>query len=155
MHLPSFLWLWRVAAWSMGLTWLLYLLLAVMGWILTRQRLRPQWRLGLSRPHWRQLHLSLGILLVACVLLLLGIGIVGTYGHYGSLGHSWHLPAGLAVVALVCLSALLGLSIQGSPTGRGTIRREWHVVVNGVLLLALLGVTVSGWQVVQKYLPPP
>lgn len=87
--------------------------------------------------------------MVALVLLLLAIGIVGTLGEYGSLGHSMHLPAGLDVVALVVLSASSAIFI--SP------QRPWvrylHVGTNLLLLGALAVVTLTGWQVVQKYLP--
>ncbi|MFN6181193.1 MAG: DUF4079 domain-containing protein, partial [Dolichospermum sp.] len=35
MHLPSFLWLWKIAAWSMGLSLMAYLFLAITGiWML-------------------------------------------------------------------------------------------------------------------------
>ena len=43
--------------------------------------------------------------MVALVILLLAIGIVGTLGEYGSLGHSQHLGAGLITVVLVLISA--------------------------------------------------
>ncbi len=48
------------------------------------------------------------------VLLLLAIGFVGTLGHYGSLGHSPHLFAGLAVVDLVFLSAWSAIQISSA-----------------------------------------
>ncbi|WP_346292215.1 DUF4079 domain-containing protein [Sphaerothrix gracilis] len=145
MDLPSFIWLWRIAAWSMGFTLSAYFILAVSGgWIsLARQTRR-------SRPGWlRPLHYIVGGVMVALVLLLLAIGIVGTLGEYGSLGHSVHLPAGLDVVALVLISA--GSAIFISP------QRPWvrflHVGTNIMLFGALALVTLSGWQVVQKYLP--
>lgn len=87
--------------------------------------------------------------MIGLVLLLLGIGIVGTLGHFGSLGHSAHLPAGLAVVDLVFLSAWS--AVQISP------ERPWarwvHIGTNFVLCLALIAVSITGWIVVQKYLP--
>lgn len=83
------------------------------------------------------------------VLLLLAIGIVGTLGHYGTLGHSPHLIAGLTVVGLVLLSA-------GSAT-QISAKRSWarslHVGTNITLFVGLLWVSLTGWSVVQKYLP--
>lgn len=97
----------------------------------------------------RSLHYVLGWILVALVLLLLGIGIVGTLGHYGSLGHSPHLIAGLMVVTLVFLSAWSADQISAE--------RAWakrlHVSINGLLLIGLSWVSWTGWTVVQKYLP--
>jgi len=85
---------------------------------------------------------------VGLVLLLLGIGIVGTLGEFGSLGQSSHLPVGLAVVALTLLSGW-------SSTQIGTISwaRSLHVGTNLVLLFGFIFVTLTGWSVVQKYLP--
>lgn len=86
MNLPSFIWLWKIAAWSMGFSVLAYLLLAATGvWMYgTRTKSR-------SQPSWLKfLHYVLGASLVGLVLLLLAIGIVGTLGHFGSLGHSSH-----------------------------------------------------------------
>lgn len=145
MDLPSFLWLWRIAAWSMGLSLVVYLGLAGLGWQLRQRR-----RAGEPYPAWlRPLHIGLGVLLVSLVLLLLGIGIVGTLGHYGNLGHSAHLPLGLAVSVLVLISAWSASRI--SP------KRPWarslHVGTNLVLFVGFLGVLATGWQVVQKYLP--
>jgi hypothetical protein len=87
--------------------------------------------------------------MVSLVLLLLAIGIVGTLGHFGSLGHSGHLIAGLSVVFLVLLSA--GSATLISP------ERDWmravHVGTNIALLVGFTWVSLTGWQVVQKYLP--
>ncbi|RMF63531.1 MAG: DUF4079 domain-containing protein [Cyanobacteria bacterium J069] len=145
MNLPSFLWLWRIAAWSMGLSLLTYSLLGVSG--LWMRRTRSQ---ALEVPDWlRPLHMVLGGVLVLLVLLLLTVGLVGTLGYYGSLGHSVHLVAGLVVVGLVLLSA-------GSATQIGSGRpwaRSLHVGTNLVLLLGFIAVSLSGWSVVQKYLP--
>ena len=145
MDLPSFLWLWKIAAWSMGFSLLAYLLLSITGLTLFSQRQahRPQ-------LHWlRPLHYTIGWLMVSLVLLLLAIGIVGTLGHFGSLGHSGHLIAGCAVVFLVLLSA--GSATLISP------ERDWvravHVGTNIALLVGLAWVSFTGWQVVQKYLP--
>ncbi|MEO1400584.1 MAG: DUF4079 domain-containing protein [Cyanobacteria bacterium J06635_1] len=145
MDLPSFLWLWRIAAWSMGLSLTTYAVLAVTGGGLWYTR---QTKAG--RPKWlRPLHYGLGGTLVGLVLLLMGIGVVGTLGEYGRLGHSWHLPMGLFVVGLVCGSAWSATQIHP--------QRPWarplHLSLNGGLFLAFAAVTYSGWVVVQKYLP--
>ncbi len=145
MDLPSFLWLWRIAAWSMGLSLSAYFCLLASGTWLLSGRIAKK-----SRPGWvRSLHLAIGAGLVTLVLLLLSIGVVGTLGEYGSLGHSAHLPAGLLVVALVSLSAWSGTRIH--PT------RPWarplHWSVNAILGIAFAAVTWTGWTVVQKYLP--
>lgn len=87
--------------------------------------------------------------MVSLVLLLLAIGIVGTLGHFGSLGHSSHLPAGLIVVGLVLLSA--GSAILISP--QRTWARSLHIGTNIILLVGFLWVSLTGWGVVQKYLP--
>ncbi len=98
--------------------------------------------------NWFLLHLISGISLVALVLLLLLIGLVGTLGHYGTLGQSLHLPSGLVVVGLVLGLAATALGIlqkQGQA-------RLWHRCLALILGLALLGVSWTGWDVVQKYL---
>lgn len=129
----------------MGLSYVVYLVLAVTGgWVFWLRRSRQ------PRPDWlRPLHYVLGATLCGLVLVLLAIGVVGTLGHYGSLGHSWHLPAGLGVVDLVLLSAWS--AVQIGP--RRPHARSLHLVVNGLLFLGFIGVTITGWQVVQKYLP--
>jgi hypothetical protein len=145
LDLPSFLWLWRIAAWSMGLTVTGYLLLALSGGGLAYFRFAKQTPSAWLRP----LHIGLGSILVILVLALLSIGVVGTLGEYGSLGHSVHLPLGLSVVVLVLMSAWAASRID--------VDRPWarklHVTLNGILGVALIGAGVSGWQVVQKYLP--
>ncbi len=129
----------------MGLSLMTYSLLALSGGALryTRHGDRPFVLTGYDR-----LHYLLGSTLVGLVLLLLAIGIVGTLGEYGRLGHSVHLPAGLTVVALILASAWSASRI--SP------ERPWarkvHLRLNGILLLALVIVTATGWSVVQKYL---
>lgn len=129
----------------MGLAILAYLILGVTGvWILRARQTHS------ARPLWlSSLHYMMGGSLVLLVLLLLGIGIVGTLGHFGSLGHSSHLPAGLVVVGLVLLSA-------GSAT-QISAKRPWmrslHVGTNITLFVALVWVSLTGWGVVQKYLP--
>ncbi len=128
----------------MGLAIVAYLILAVTGvWMF-------QGRMTRSRPSWlRSLHYMMGGSMVLLVLLLLGIGIVGTLGHFGSLGHSSHLQAGLAVVGLVLLSA-------GSAT-QISIEKPWmrslHIGTNIILFVGFAWVSLTGWGVVQKYLP--
>ncbi|WP_072207823.1 DUF4079 domain-containing protein [Mastigocoleus testarum] len=150
MDLPSFIWLWRIAAWSMGLSVLAYLILAVTGfWIFrarTFQQQQPINPFPLSLP---ALHFIFGICIVSLVLLLLAIGIVGTYGHYGSLGHSPHLVAGLITVLLVISSAVSALQIRPE---KPWFRRV-HVTINVMLFFMLVWVSLTGWDVVQKYLP--
>ena len=145
MNLPSFIWLWRIAAWSMGLSWLAYSLLGISG--LWMRSLR---RNGQSRPDWlRPVHFLLGMTLGFLVLILLAIGIVGTLGEYGRLGHSVHLVSGLATVYLVFLSAWSAVQIS--------VERSWarpvHLSLNAILLVGFIGVSLTGWAVVQKYLP--
>ncbi|MBW4640829.1 MAG: DUF4079 domain-containing protein [Gloeocapsa sp. UFS-A4-WI-NPMV-4B04] len=144
MNLPSFIWLWKIAAWSMGLAIVAYLILAGTGIWMFRARMTH------DRPSWlRSLHYMIGGSMVLLVLLLLGVGIVGTLGHFGSLGHSSHLQAGLAVVGLVLLSA-------GSAT-QISIEKPWmrslHVGTNIILFVGFAWVSLTGWGVVQKYLP--
>ena len=86
--------------------------------------------------------------MVILVLGLLTIGLVGTIGHYGSLGHSPHLLVGLAVVILVLISATTATQIGKYPQARSL-----HVGTNLILLLAFITVSLTGWNVVQKYLP--
>jgi hypothetical protein len=152
MHLPSFLWLWKIAAWSMGLSLLAYLFLAITGIWMLRVRTNPE-SFGILLPSYRRqvrsLHYIIGITMVSLVLLLLAVGIVGTLGHFGSLGHSPHLIAGLIVVILVLVSAF-------SATQISTIKpwaRPLHLGCNFCLLLGFAWVSFSGWTVVQKYLP--
>lgn len=144
INLPSFLWLWKIAAWSMGLSLFAYVLLSISGIILLTKHqshhLPPRWL--------RPLHYSIGWIMVSLVLLLLAIGVVGTLGHFGSLGHSGHLIAGLSVVVLVLLSA--GSSTLITP--EQSWARAVHVGTNIALLLGFIWVSFTGWQVVQKYL---
>ncbi len=153
MDLPSFLWLWKIAAWSMGLVLIAYGLLAVSGiWMFYCRTAK------VSRPSWlRPFHYLTGIAIVSLVLLLLGIGLVGTLGHYGSLGHSPHLIAGLVVVGLVCLSAWsatqIGSQHSWARCGSTCYARSLHIATNITLLGSLIFVSLTGWQVVQKYLP--
>ncbi|MBT9317649.1 DUF4079 domain-containing protein [Leptothoe spongobia] len=144
MDLPSFLWLWRIAAWSMGLSLTVYTCLLVTGGMVWYRRSHQ-----MAQPNWlRILHILLGSVLVALVLLLLSVGIVGTLGEHGSLGHSWHLGAGLLVVGLVLASVGAAAQIATRPWARSL-----HVAINGMLFLAFAAVSYSGWTVVQQYLP--
>ncbi len=145
MHLPDFVWLWRMAAWSMGFSLTAYFVLALSGGRMLYQRTQQQ-----PRPQWlRPLHYLTGIVLVGLVVFLMAIGLVGTWGHFGSLGHSWHLVAGLTVVGLVIISALSASQInQEYP-----LARRIHIVTNGVLFTGFVWVLITGWDVVQKYLP--
>lgn len=153
MNLPSFLWLWKIAAWSMGLSLLAYLLLAVTGILMFSSRTSGSPRFISLLPGGcgtlRILHYGMGITMVGLVILLLAIGIVGTVGEYGYLGHSQHLGAGLTTVVLVTVSA--GSAIL--------IRTDWvwarriHVSTNIALFFVFVWVSLSGWSVVQKYLP--
>ncbi|MBD2345049.1 DUF4079 domain-containing protein [Anabaena subtropica] len=157
MQLPSFLWLWKIAAWSMGLSLMAYLLLALTGFGMWRMRHSlsiPSFLLfaggrWATRSLWVKLHLIMGVSMVSLVLLLLAIGIIGTLGHFGSLGHSSHLWAGLMVVGLVLLSAFSATQIR--------VRKPWarplHITLNTVLFVGFAWVSLTGWSVVQKYLP--
>ena len=150
MNLPSFLWLWKIAAWSMGLSLFVYLLLAITGVWMWRARTSQSWPNFPGFPGGvRSLHYIMGIVMVSLVLLLLAIGIVGTLGHFGSLGQSSHLVAGLIVVFLVLLSAFSATQIN--PT------RPWfrtlHITLNIILFAGFAWVSLTGWTVVQKYLP--
>lgn len=129
----------------MGFSLVAYLLLAVSGSGIIYNRLSRR-----KQPQWlRPLHYTIGGVLVALVLVLLGVGVVGTLGYYGSLGHSIHLPVGLSVVSLVLLSGWSATQI--SP------KRPWarpaHVGTNVILLVGFALVSWTGWSVVQKYLP--
>lgn len=129
----------------MGFSLLAYVLLAVTGsWIFYSRKTHQ------SRPrHLRSIHYAIGSILVGLVLLLLTVGIVGTLGHFGSLGHSPHLFAGITVVTLVIVSAVSATQIHP--------KRPWvrhlHVGTNIALLASLIWVLLTGWVVVQKYLP--
>ena len=145
MNLPSFLWLWKIAAWSMGLSLFAYLLLGMSGgWMFYRRNTQA------FSPLWlRPAHYITGAIMVALVLILLVIGLVGTLGHYGSLGHSPHLIAGLFTVILVLISAAAATQISPEkPRMRGL-----HIGSNIILFLGFVMVSLSGWSVVQKYLP--
>lgn len=129
----------------MGFAIAAYLLLAISGLGIFAQRQKGQ-----SLPSWLlYFHVGLGTVILLLVLLLLGIGVVGTLGHFGSLGHSWHLLAGLLVVSLVFLSAWSSVQIS--------LRQSWartlHVATNFALLLGFVWVSLTGWDIVQKYLP--
>ncbi|MEA5470941.1 DUF4079 domain-containing protein [Spirulina sp. 06S082] len=144
MNLPSFLWLWKIAAWSMGLAIAAYFLLAIAGIWMRILRLKNQ-----SYPQGLRLfHLAIGSILVFLVLLLLTVGIIGTLGYYGNLGHSPHLVAGILVVTLVLVSAGSALAI-----GKWEKARSLHLITNSILFFGFIFVSLSGWGIVQKYLP--
>lgn len=144
INLPSFLWLWKIAAWSMGLTILCYLTLGVSGTFLWKTRTDKT-----PPKKWlRPFHRSIGIIMVALIILLLSIGLLGTMGHYGSLGHSWHLVAGIVILSLALVSGWSSMNIHPSKPWA----RLLHVRVNIALFFSLLWVGLSGWNVVQKYL---
>lgn len=129
----------------MGLTLSAYFVLALLGGWLRYARLQKT-----PRPSWvRWGHIGVGTAMVLLVLLLLSIGVIGTLGEYGNLGHSAHLPAGLTVVGLVLASAWSANRIHPS--------RPWarplHLWLNGILFVSLATVSLTGWSVVQKYLP--
>lgn len=129
----------------MGFSLLAYVLLAMTGiWMF---QIRTQ---GSPDSSWlRSLHYVIGGILGFLVLLLLAVGLVGTVGHYGSLGHSTHLPAGLGVVALVAISIWSATQIDPERSWA----RSLHVSTNLILFLGFVWVSVTGWDVVQKYLP--
>ena len=144
MDLPSFLWLWKIAAWSISWSIVAYFLLAISGIFMFNRR-----RSKRPRPKWlRSFHLITGSIMTTLVILLLGIGIVGTIGHYGSLGHSQHLFAGVLVVGLVLVSAFSATQI--SPLRPWA--RSLHIGSNTLLFGGFLWVGLTGWHVVQKYL---
>lgn len=139
----------------MGLTVCLYISLAILGGVMRYLRLQGRTSPAIANPsevflNSRRTHVTLGILLVATVLLLLAIGIIGTLGHFGSLGHSPHLPAGLTVVVLTLASAWSATQINHP---HKPWARSLHLTINGLLMVALALVSWSGWIVVQKYLP--
>lgn len=157
MDLPSFIWLWRIAAWSMGFTIAAYLIQILSGsWIFYRRRQNTATATKVSglvdseSLTWvPSLHLLVGIVMVGLVLLLLAIGIVGTLGEYGHLGQSAHLVGGVGTVSLVVFSAWSATQIRAGQAWA----RPVHIGLNAILCMALIFVTWSGWSVVQKYLP--
>ncbi|NET02329.1 MAG: DUF4079 domain-containing protein [Sphaerospermopsis sp. SIO1G2] len=153
MHLPSFLWLWKIAAWSMGLSILAYIILAFSGFWLWQFRNTGRSPIGVVLPQVNRIvknfHYTMGITIVSLVLLLLVIGIVGTLGHFGSLGHSSHLVAGLTVVFLVLVSAFSATQIRAGKFWA----RPLHLTLNMILFFGFAWVSLTGWDVVQKYLP--
>jgi Protein of unknown function (DUF4079) len=156
LNLPSFLWLWKIAAWSMGLSLLAYFLLAASGtWMFFTRTQQYPLILRINRlftdkvGQMRSLHYIIGGCLVALVLVLLLVGIVGTLGHFGTLGHSSHLFAGLSAVALVLISAGSATQISSNRP----LMRTIHVSTNVILFFGFAWVSLTGWDVVQKYLP--
>jgi len=144
-NLPSFLWLWKIAAWSMGFAIAGYCLLLLSGSTILYSRVMRS-----RLPVWlRPLHMITGGITILLVLLLLFIGLIGTIGHYGNLGHSIHLIAGLLVVFLMILSGWSALQITPSKPWA----RSLHLTTNILLLGGFIFVGLTGWEVVQKYLP--
>ena len=128
----------------MGLSLLTYSILAVTGLGMAHTR-----KAQLPHAAWRTTHITLGLSLTILVLGLSSIGIVGTLGQYGSLGHSNHGIFGGIVVSITLLSAGAALQIQ-----RGYAwARPLHIALNVLLGAAFLGVLWTGWIVVQQYLP--
>ncbi len=154
MHLPSFLWLWKIAAWSMGCSLLAYLLLAITGIGMFQARTKGSYA-GITIWGWGEtiplqlIHYIFGITMTSLVILLLGIGIIGTLGHFGTLGHSSHLVAGFLVVLLVLASGFSAMQIKAGKLWA----RHLHIGLNLVMLIGFIWVSLSGWFVVQKYLP--
>ena len=110
MNLPSFIWLWKIAAWSMGFSVLAYLLLATTGvWMFgTRTKSTPQ-------PSWLK------------------------FLHY---------VLGASLVGLVLLSGASATLIHVKPWAWSV-----HIGTNITLFAGLVWVSLTGWNVVQKYLP--
>ncbi|BAZ39507.1 hypothetical protein NIES4101_54610 [Calothrix sp. NIES-4101] len=135
----------------MGLSILAYFCLAISGIWMYIRRQHPRYNRNFTYKTViiRLCHYAIGICMVFLVLLLLAIGIVGTLGHFGSLGHSSHLIAGLSSVVLVLTSAFSATQINSD--------RSWarylHVSVNILLFFVFVWVSLTGWDVVQKYLP--
>lgn len=146
LDLPSFLWLWKIAAWSMGFCVTSYLILAILGGKIWLNRLNPSGSVT-PNPVLRNSHYLMGLVFLLLVLLLFSIGILGTIGHFGNLGHSPHLFAGLLIVTLAILSAITGSKIKGNESFRSI-----HRLLNLFLFFSLTFVGWSGWLVVQKYL---
>lgn len=129
----------------MGFSLVAYVILAATGlWMRVRRQHRQ------PHPDWlRPFHFIVGAVMAGLVLLLLAIGLVGTLGHYGSLMHSGHFWAGFAVVDLVFLSAWSAVQIRPDRPWA----RRLHLGINFVLLVGFAIVSLTGWSVVQKYLP--
>ncbi|AFZ46478.1 hypothetical protein Cyast_0499 [Cyanobacterium stanieri PCC 7202] len=145
MNLPSFLWLWKIAAWSMGLAMFAYGILAVSGisFMVLRHQKSP-------RPRWlKPLHWIMGVIMVSLIIILMTIGLIGTLGYYGNLGHSIHLPAGIIIAILAIASAWSATQINPKSPWAKTL----HVRLNIALFFAFVMVGLSGWTIVQKYLP--
>ncbi|MEO0852116.1 MAG: DUF4079 domain-containing protein, partial [Cyanobacteria bacterium J06648_11] len=62
--MPSFLWLWRVAAWAMGFTVLAYVIQGGLGWKIRSRRLSPAF---VPWKNLRSLHVVCGWVMVALV----------------------------------------------------------------------------------------
>lgn len=156
MNLPSFLWLWKIAAWSMSLSLLFYFILAFTGILMLiaktngkKNKTIPDWIWRIrNKRKLAGFHYLIGWCMASLVLLLLFIGIIGTLGHFGFLGQSSHLFAGLTVVALVLVSIGSALMIRKGYNWA----RKIHIGVNIVLFFGFVWVSLTGWGIVQKYL---
>jgi hypothetical protein len=150
----------------MGFTIAAYILLAVsglwLGWRTREAQINQATDQAIDQANVREItdhdvgnglrvvHLVLGAAIIFLVLFLLAIGIVGTLGHFGSLIQSPHFAVGVIVVGLTIAAAISGLRI--SPDRRYS--RAIHRTIDVALCVALVIVTYTGWEVVQKYLPP-
>lgn len=153
----------------MGFTIAAYALLTVsglwLGWRARESHLDPASQTHSSTDHasadhtgtdhdvgngLRVLHLGLGAAIIFLVLFLLAIGLVGTLGHFGSLIQSPHFAVGFSVVGLTIAAAISGLRISPDRP----YSRPIHRTIDVALCVALVIVTYTGWDVVQKYLPP-
>jgi Protein of unknown function (DUF4079) len=138
------LWLWKIAAWSMGLSMLTITLLGVSGYRLWQSRNR-----GKPAKAWLyQAHPVLGKILVFLTLLLWSVGFYGTVQDHGHLRFSAHFWAGSVMVILVCTSAWTAFQIP-----RYSWARPLHLGLNGLIVCLLFWVLATGWVVVQPHLP--
>lgn len=132
-----------ITAFSMTLAVCLYLGLGIVGFILRKHRLHH----GHASWGWlRYLHYGLGVTFVLNILELMTFGIIGANTYEGTEGHSLHFPAGLLVAGLAIVSAWSANRVHP--------QRPWarplHVSLNGILFMALIAVSWTGWSVLQE-----
>ncbi|KAI9129335.1 DUF4079 domain-containing protein [Acaryochloris sp. CCMEE 5410] len=143
---PPFLFA-SITAFSMTLAVCLYLGLCILGFFLRKYRLKH----GHAAWGWlRYLHYGLGITFVLNILELMTFGIIGANIYDGTEGHSPHLPAGLFIAGLAIISAWSASRVHP--------KRPWarplHVSLNGLVFVALILVSWTGWSVLQEnYIP--
>jgi Protein of unknown function (DUF4079) len=138
------LWLWKTAAWSMGLSTLTITLLGISGYRLWQSRHR-----GKPAKSWLyKTHPALGKVLVFLTLLLWSVGFYGTVQDHGHLRFSAHFWAGSTMVLLVCTSAWAAFQIP-----RRSWARSLHLGLNSLMVCLLFWVLATGWVVVQPHLP--